>query len=282
MAVPSRSRAIATVSSVAGGRADTASLRYTVPMIAGPQLAEVAALAGDPARANILLALLDGRARTSTELSFFAGVSPQTTSGHLAKLAETRLLLLHRQGRHRYYRLASPLVGRMLEALAAVASDAPPRYRRPSKMDDALRTARTCYDHIAGQLGVAITDVLVERGHVVLADEGGAVTPSGQDFFASLGLDLAAGGRRVFCRPCLDWSERRPHLAGALGAALCGHCLAAGWTERTRDSRALAITRKGEAAFAELFGIEPERLRCEPAAPPPAGPPWADAVPTNP
>jgi DNA-binding transcriptional ArsR family regulator len=222
-----------------------------------PSIAEVAALVGNPARANVLLALLDGRALTATELAYAAGVSPQTTSGHLAKLAEARLLVVAKQGRHSYYRLASPLIGRMLEGIMAVAADGPPRYRPRWRGDDALRTARTCYDHLAGRLGVALADALVARDQVVLSDDGGVVTPAGEEFLRGFGIDVhaTAPARRAFCRPCLDWSERRPHLAGILGAALATRCLALGWVTRVRDTRAVAIPPKGRAGFAETFGI---------------------------
>src|SRR5260221_6883609 len=186
------------------------------------QMAEIAALVGDPARANMLSALLEGRAPPAGELAYAAGVSPQTTSGHLAKLTEARLLVPRKQGRHRYYRLATPAVGRMIEGIMAVGADGPPRHSPPGKFDATLRNARTCYDHFAGRLGVGLADALVERGHVVLADEGGEGTAAGLDFLARFGLDLAAAQlrRRAFCRPCLDWTERRPHLAGAVGSAL--------------------------------------------------------------
>jgi DNA-binding transcriptional ArsR family regulator len=222
-----------------------------------PRLAEVAALVGDPARANILSALMDGRALTAGELACAARVSPQTTSGHLAKLAEAKLLTLEKQGRHRYYRLASPLVGRMLEGIMAVAAEGPPRYRPASKLDDAMRAARSCYDHLAGRLGVGLADALCGRGHVVLADEGGEVTAAGAEFLAGFGLDLdaARGRRRIFCRPCLDWTERRPHLAGAVGAALAVRCFDLGWIERRRDGRALIITSAGRRGLAETFAL---------------------------
>jgi DNA-binding transcriptional ArsR family regulator len=229
----------------------------------GPNIAEVGALVGDPARANMLVALMDGRALTAKELAFAAGVSPQTTSGHLAKLADGRLLTCIRQGRHRYYRVASPLVARMLESITLVSAiEAPPRRRPRSPGDDALRLARTCYDHLAGRLGVALADALVARGAVILSDDGGEVTQGGAAFLEDrLALDLAEiPRRRAFCRPCLDWSERRLHLAGALGAALAGRCFALGWIERIRDSRAVAITACGRDAFREVFGID-EDLR---------------------
>jgi DNA-binding transcriptional ArsR family regulator len=229
-------------------------------MTDGPNVAEVAALVGDAARANMLVALMDGRALTAKELAFAAGVTPQTTSGHLAKLAGAHLLTCIRQGRHRYYRVASPLVARMLESITLVAAiEAPPRHRPRSPRDDALRLARTCYDHLAGRLGVAIADALVARRAVVLSEDGGEVTADGAAFLShNLGIDLAEiPRRRAFCRPCLDWSERRPHLAGAIGAALAQRCFALGWIERLRDSRAVAITPRGRGGLRERFGFDP-------------------------
>jgi DNA-binding transcriptional ArsR family regulator len=223
-----------------------------------PSIAEVAALVGNPARANMLTALLDGRALTAGELAHVAGVSPQTTSGHLAMLSEARLLLLSKQGRHAYYRLASPLVGRMLEGIMAVAADGPPRYRPRSRGDDALRAARTCYDHLAGRLGVALADTLAARAHVALGEDGGEVTGAGEAFLTNFGLPLETlrSGRRAFCRPCLDWSERRPHLAGALGAALAARLFALGWVVRQRDTRAVLISAKGRTGLKTMFDIE--------------------------
>jgi DNA-binding transcriptional ArsR family regulator len=223
----------------------------------GVQLAEVAALVGDPARAHILGALMDGRALTAGELAFAASVSPQTASGHLAKLTEGRLLAVARQGRHRYYRLAGPEVAQMLEGIMAVAANGPPRYRPASRVDAQMRTARTCYDHLAGRLGVGIADALAARGHVVLGEDGGEVTEGGAAFLAAFGLDLAIGrrSRRPFCRACLDWTERRPHLAGVVGAALARRCFELGWIERRRDSRALTITRTGERGLEDSFGL---------------------------
>ena len=226
-------------------------------MSSAPRIAEVAALVGDPARANILCALLDGRALTATELAFAAGVSPQTTSAHLAKLSAARILLLARQGRHRYYRLAGPQVGQMLESIMNVAMTGPPRFQPKSKADDRLRSARTCYDHIAGLLGVGLADRLSERGFVVLGDEAGEVTPSGAAFLTAFGVDLSAGRarRRVFCRPCLDWTERRPHIGGVVGAALAVRCFELHWIERMRDGRALTITPAGRKGLMETFAL---------------------------
>jgi DNA-binding transcriptional ArsR family regulator len=226
-------------------------------MIPAANLAEVAALVGDPARANMLAALMDGRALTASELAFLARVTPQTASAHLAKLAESHLLSVAKQGRHRYFRLASPLVGRMLEGIMAVAAiEAPRRHRPASPKDAALRRARTCYDHLAGRVGVALADALTAEGHVVLGDDGGTVTDSGTAFLQGIGIDLHSGRprQRCFCRPCLDWSERRPHLAGALGAALAATAFERGWIERLRDTRAVAVTGLGEDAMSRLFG----------------------------
>jgi DNA-binding transcriptional ArsR family regulator len=218
-------------------------------------LAEVAALVGDPARANMLAALMDGRALTASELAYRGRVTPQTASAHLAKLTESHLLTVAKQGRHRYFRLASPLVGRMLEGIMAVAAiDPPRRHRPPSPKDAALRQARTCYDHLAGRVGVALADALAAQGHVVLGEDGGSVTDSGADFLQGIGIELQASPRRCFCRPCLDWSERRPHLAGMLGTALAATAFDRGWIERLRDTRAVAVTPRGEAAMSALFG----------------------------
>jgi DNA-binding transcriptional ArsR family regulator len=219
-------------------------------------LAELGALLGDPARANILAALIDGRAFTATELAGIAGVAPQTTSGHLAKLTQANLLALEKQGRHRYYRLASPLVGSMLESVMALASvQLPARHSRPSRLDVAMRDARSCYDHVAGRLGVAVADTLLTRAHIVMGDDGGEVTAAGARFFGEFGVELKRGSRRPLCRPCLDWSERRWHLAGAVGAALYGRWLDLRWIERRKDTRALAITASGSRGFAEIFGV---------------------------
>jgi DNA-binding transcriptional ArsR family regulator len=222
---------------------------------ATPPIAEIAALIANPGRANMLAALLDGRALTAGELAFAAHVSPQTASGYLARMTQARLLILERRGRHAWYRLASPLVGRMIEGMMAVAAATPAR--RPWKGEEALRTARTCYDHLAGRVGVALADRLAERGHIELGEDGGEVTLAGAEFLNAFGLDLAgAGRRRAFCRPCLDWSERRPHLAGFIGAALASRCFELGWLRRLPDTRAVGFTLEGRRGFAARFGVE--------------------------
>jgi Bacterial regulatory protein, arsR family len=205
----------------------------------------------------MLSALMGGRALCAGELAYAARVSPPTASAHLAKLVEARLIAPQQRGRHRYFRLASAKVAQMLEGLMAVAIDGPPRYRPPSLRDQQMRSARTCYDHLAGRLGVALADGLAARGHVAIDPEGGEVTQEGARFFTQFGIDLAAAkkGRRHFLKPCLDWSERRLHIGGAVGAALAGRAFALGWIERVPDSRAVALTADGRAGFRDVFGL---------------------------
>src|SRR5262249_8699659 len=207
----------------------------------GLHIAEVANLVGDPARANILAALLDQRALTASELAYAAGVSAQTTSSHLGKLAQAHLLEVAEQGRHRYYRPASSLVAQRRESVRAVSAQGPRRGRPVARCDEGLRTARTCYDHLAGRLGVGLADALTQRGLIALDRDGGEVSAAGLTFFSELGVDLTAPAksRRVFCRPCLDWTERRYHLAGHVGACPLSLCLDRGWITRRRDRPAL-------------------------------------------
>jgi DNA-binding transcriptional ArsR family regulator len=226
-------------------------------MISGAMIAEIAALAGDPARANILTALLDGRAMTATELAYAARVTPQTTSAHLGKLTEAGLITAMPQGRHRYFKLASPRVAQMLESIVAVAGDARPRFRPLSRQAAQLRAARVCYDHLAGQLGVTIADAMITRGYLVLEDDVGRFTETGTRYLWDLGIDLrvAGKGRRHLCRACLDWTERRPHIGGAIGAALAARWLALGWIVRAKDSRAVTLTPAGEQGFRDSLGM---------------------------
>jgi DNA-binding transcriptional ArsR family regulator len=225
------------------------------------RIAEIGLLVGEPARAAMLLALMDGRALTAGELAQAAGVTPQSASAHLARLTQAGLLAMERQGRHRYHRLASPEVARLLETVMQVASLAPQPVRAPvtGPRDAAMRRARTCYDHMAGELGVALADALQARGHVEMDDGAGLVTPAGLDFLHGLGLSgeslSGASGARALCRPCLDWSERRPHIAGRLGAALCSHFLDSHLVRRIGGSRALEITPTGQAYLRERFDI---------------------------
>jgi len=232
-------------------------------MTAAANMVEVAALVGDTARATMLAALMGGEALTPSELAALAHVSRPTASGHLSKLVAARLLSVTTQRRHRYYRITSPLVARMLESIKAVAAiETPPRHQPRSAQDHALRFARTCYDHLAGRLGVAIADTLVARRHVRLNEEGGTLTRSGARFLAQLGARLDEGNsRRMFCRPCLDWSERRYHVAGLVGAEICRCCRERGWLVRQRGTRALRLTPAGRRALRETFGIalDPEQ-----------------------
>jgi DNA-binding transcriptional ArsR family regulator len=231
-------------------------------MITTVAIAEVGALVGDPGRVAMLQALMDGRALTAAELAQAAGVTPQTASGHLAQLTRAGLVAVARQGRHRYHRLASAQVARLLESLMQVIVSAPPtRITRTGPRDEQMRLARTCYDHIAGRLGVALADALTARGWVEVEDDAALVTADGLEGLAGLGIDLASASRRrnraaPLCRPCLDWSERRTHLAGRLGAALCSHGLDRGWIRKRAGSRALEITQPGRRAFRDLFCVE--------------------------
>jgi DNA-binding transcriptional ArsR family regulator len=224
----------------------------------GPQLAEVAQLVGDPGRANILSTLMDGRALTASELATVAGVKPQTASSHLAKLVERELLTVEKRGQRRFYRLATPLVAQMLEGIMTVAATGPPRFRPPSRIDSEMRRARTCYDHLAGELGVALTDAMIERRFLVLDADAGELTPEGSVFFADLGVDLTSSNRhrRAFCRPCLDWSERRPHLAGRVGAAIAHLGFERDWIRRRPVGRSVEITDSGIVAFRTSFNAQ--------------------------
>jgi DNA-binding transcriptional ArsR family regulator len=228
-------------------------------MVETSRIAEIGFLLGEPARTAMLTALMDGRALTAGELAECAGVTPQTASGHIARLAAADLLRVEKQGRHRYHRLASAEVAQIIEGMMQIASrSAPVRRLAVGPRDEALRRARTCYDHLAGRLGVAIADALAAKGAVELETEAGVVTPQGVAFFADIGIDLAAQlGRpkRAVCRPCLDWSERRPHLAGKLGAAICRHFIDRRWVRRIEGTRALRIAPEGRAALQTLFGI---------------------------
>jgi DNA-binding transcriptional ArsR family regulator len=225
-------------------------------MVAAANLVEVAALVGDTARATILSALMGGQSLTATELACCADVSRSTASGHLSKLVAARLLTVTRKRRFSYYRIASPLVATMLESIKVVAAIVPPRRQPRSANDDALRFARSCYDHLAGQVGVAVTDALVAMGHIVLTDEGGEVTSSGGRFLSAFGADLRPRTRRIFCQPCLDWSERRYHLKGLVGARILDRLLELGWLESVPGSRALQLTPSGRAGLSETFQIE--------------------------
>ncbi|MDQ0962911.1 DNA-binding transcriptional ArsR family regulator [Streptomyces sp. B4I13] len=281
-----------------GSRTNTGSRRD--PRVAG--LAALAGLVADETRAACLLALLDGRAWTAGELARHAGVAASTLSEHLGKLVAGGLLAEERQGRHRYVRLAGTRVAQLLEDLAAQVTPDPahrPRGLRATTAGSAMARGRTCYDHLAGRLGIALTDALTARRLIAPApappsaashprssaetdaapasaptdspvpapapapDERGtgfALTEAGMRWFEDCGIVLDPAGRRPLARACLDWTERRPHLAGAAGAALCRHALDAGWCVRIGSERAVKVTARGERALAELLGVEPAAL----------------------
>lgn len=224
---------------------------------ADDRLARIAGAIAEPARARMLCCLLDGHARTSTELSVVADVSPSTASAHLARLKDDALLEQLVQGRHRYWRLASHDVAAALEALLVVAGvpRAPFKPSTPTR----LRQAGTCYDHMAGTLAVELHEHCLAQGWLDDASAPGeyALTPAGATYFVRLGVDVAALRqlRRRFACPCLDWSERKPHLGGALGAAVLQLALAKGWVEQDLDSRALAVPARGRRALLAAFGL---------------------------
>ena len=221
----------------------------------GPDVARIASLVGDPARANMLSALMDGGALTASELALEAGVTAQTTSSHLARLMEGGLLSLSTQGRHRYYALSGPAVATMLEAIMGVAASVGPKRTRPGPRDATMREARVCYDHLAGDHAVAMLDGFLERG--VLRADGDQIRlgKSAPSHFAAIGIDTAVceGQRRPVCRACLDWSVRRSHLAGALGAAILDKIFAEKWARREPQGRAVVFSPKGKAAFTKAF-----------------------------
>jgi len=220
-------------------------------------LARVAGAIAEPARARILCSLLDGHARTATELSVVAEVSASTASAHLSRLKDDRLVEQLAQGKHRYYQLADADVAAALEALLVVAGL--PRQQFKPNTPDRLRNARTCYDHMAGAVAVQLHDHFAQQGWLAPADGAKeyALSEAGEQQFANLGLDLPAMRklRRRFACPCLDWSERRPHLGGALGAALLQLALKRGWVEQDLDSRALGVSPKGQRQMLAAFGL---------------------------
>lgn len=223
----------------------------------GPNIVGIAALIGDHARAEMLTALMAGQALTATELTEVAGVTKQTVSAHLAKLLEARLLAVERQGRHRYFRLADRDVAQLLESLMGVAFRVGAVRVRTSPREPALRKARVCYDHLAGELGVLVFDSLEQRRFLRLAGEGPTLTAQGKQFCREIGIDVGAlaGRRRPLCRACLDWSMRRHHLAGAVGAALLNRCLNLGWARLAKGSRVVNFSALGEKALRERFSL---------------------------
>jgi DNA-binding transcriptional ArsR family regulator len=225
-------------------------------MISRYRLAEIAALFGDPTRAGIVTSLGDGRARPAGELARRAGVTPATASGHLTQLVSGGVLCVEPRGRHRYFRLAGPEVADALETLGRLLS---PRALSPEPdgAPEPLVRARMCYDHVAGRLGVDITHALLARRLLKSGEQALALPPAGRRWFERIGVDVAAleRGRRPLLRGCLDWTERREHLGGALGAALAMHLLERDWIRRERGTRALLVTREGRSGLARTLGL---------------------------
>lgn len=230
-------------------------------------VAAIGQMFADPSRAAILVALMDGRALTAGELARSCGIAPSTASGHLKILRDAGLLELARQGRHRYYRLASASVAGLIEAIMGAAAEhgaqpiARPLFTGPR--EEALRLARTCYDHLAGSIGVAISDVMQTREYLVLGLEGGALTDGGIEFLTGIGVELAkspGSASTLFCKPCLDWSERRTHIGGSVGASLYRHMLGDGWVRSRSGTRAVEITPRGNAQLWNRFGIKSQAM----------------------
>lgn len=222
-----------------------------------PNFTRIAALIGDNARAEVLSALMADRARTATELADIAGVTKQTISSHLAKLVDAGLIAVVKQGRHRYFRLAGPDIAQFLESLMGLACRSEPVYARTGPRDPSLRKARVCYDHLAGELGVLAYEGLMRLNVIQQAAGGLILTAGGRDWFRRIGIDArsVATEKRTFCRACLDWSERRDHLAGALGTALFLRIQELGWAEQAADSRVVTFSPAGEQAFRALFEV---------------------------
>jgi DNA-binding transcriptional ArsR family regulator len=226
----------------------------------GPDIALLASLIGDPGRANMLVALSDGRALTAGELAGVAGVSLPTASGHLARMVTAGLLSVAKQGMHRYFRLAGEDVGQALEALMSLAEARGHRRVRTGPKDAAMREARSCYRHLAGGMAVRMYDSLRTRGALRLAEEGLVLTETGRGLLSGMGIVLPPVRRGPVCRECLDWSERRMHLAGPLGTALLDHILARGWAEREGDSRVIRFRPAGRAALVAAFPLQEDTV----------------------
>lgn len=223
-------------------------------MKTGPDIARMAAAIGDPARANMLTALMSGRALTSSELAVEAGVAAATASSHLARLQDAGLVTVERQGRHRYWRMNGPEVADVLEKLMGLAARAGQTRVRTGPREPGLRKARICYDHLAGDYGVRLYDSLVARNIINVDNNGLTLGPAAQPFISDMQLILRSG--RAPCRACLDWSVRRHHLAGGLGAALLDRMFALGWAKREAGSRAVLFTADGERQFLNMTRLD--------------------------
>ncbi|WJH39222.1 helix-turn-helix domain-containing protein [Aliirhizobium terrae] len=223
----------------------------------GPDIAQIASLIGDPVRANMLAALTGGQALTATELAAVGGITLQTASTHLSKLEAGGLLAQRKQGRHRYFALADEAAARLIETMMGFAASRGHLRYRPGPKDPALRKARICYDHLAGDFGVRMLDSFVCHGEIESDGENLSVTTKGRQQLEAFGIDLSAlkSSRRPLCKSCLDWSERRSHLAGTLGKALLSHMFEKGWARRSADSRAIIFSPEGERKFLLQFPL---------------------------
>ncbi|KOS67785.1 ArsR family transcriptional regulator [Lysinibacillus contaminans] len=227
-------------------------------MSINPNLVEVASLLGEASRATILTSLMDGRFHTAGELAIMAAITPQTASFHLAKLVEGQLVKVEKHGRHRYYQLANREVASILESFLAISPPPEVRSLRQSNQLKMLQEARTCYDHLAGKLGVDLTESMLSAGFMIKEEREFVVTSKGEQFFTNIGIDLdeLRKKRRSFSHACLDWSERHHHLAGALGQGLLTHFFDLGWIVRVPTIRALKVTEKGKVGFKQVFNID--------------------------
>ncbi|MEY9978484.1 ArsR/SmtB family transcription factor [Lysinibacillus sp. RC79] len=223
-----------------------------------PNMAEIASLLGETSRATMLASMMDGRFHTASELAYMAAIKPQTASFHLAKLVDGKLVKVEKQGRHRYFQLADEEIAHLLESFLAISPPPEVRSLKQSSQMKLLQGARTCYDHLAGKLGVQLTDSLVNAGYLKLEEKQFLITSEGAQFFTDFGLDLddLKRKRRSFSHACLDWSERRYHLAGALGQGMLTHFLSLGWVTRVPSIRAIKVTEKGRAGFKEVFQLD--------------------------
>jgi len=224
----------------------------------GPNFAQIATLIGDPARGNILTALMSGKALTASELANEAGVSAQTASAHLGKLRDGALVSERKSGRHKYFTLASDDVADVLEALMGLAAATGNLRTRTGPKDSAMREARVCYNHLAGDMGVQMYRAMRAHGHIVGSEDALELTQTGQDLVLELGIDLQSlpKSKSPLCKSCLDWSARESHLAGKLGRALLTRFYELGWAKRLPDSRAVQFTQTGKIAFQQRFGVD--------------------------
>ena len=232
-------------------------------MTDGPNIARIASLVGDPTRSLVLTALMTDRALTATELSNLANVSKQTISGHLAKLLAAGLITVEQQGRHRYFRLAGEDIAQLIESLMGIAFRTGSVRLLSSPRDPAMRRARVCYDHLAGECGVMIHEALWGMKAFAPAPDGLTLSHRGVAWFKRLGINTGAIAtqRRAFCRPCMDWSERRQHMAGALGAALLARIFELRWAKRNAGSRVVSFSANGEKALRALLKSAAEQVR---------------------